>query len=160
MSRMLPYPLLWVALVAMWLLLSGSTDPGQLLLGGIVAGVACRAVVALEPPKPKLRRIGAMVRLVLVFAGDVVRSNVAVIRSILSGRAPRSAFLSIPLDLTEPNGLAILACIITATPGSAWIEYNSKQSTVLIHVFDVVDEAGWITRLKRDYEGRLLEIFG
>lgn len=160
MRPVLPYPLLWVALVAMWVLLSGSLAPGQLLLAVIVATLSCLAVLPLEPPKPKLRRIGSMVRLLAAFASDVIRSNIAVIRLILSGREARSAFLSIPLDLREPNGLAILACIITATPGSAWIEYNSSRSTVLVHVLDVVDEAGWIAGLKRDYESRLLEIFG
>jgi multicomponent K+:H+ antiporter subunit E len=160
MRRLLPYPLLWLGLVAMWVLLTGSAATGDLLLAVIVATIACLAVSSLEPPRPRLRRLGTMIQLVLVFVGDVVRSNIAVIRLTLSGREARSAFLAIPLDLREPNGLAILACIITATPGSAWIEYHSVQSTVLIHVLDVNDEAGWIANLKRNYESRLLEIFG
>ena len=36
MNRILPYPLLWLALVAMWLALTGSLAPGQILLGAII----------------------------------------------------------------------------------------------------------------------------
>jgi multicomponent K+:H+ antiporter subunit E len=156
---MLPYPLLWLALLAMWLMLSGSLNPGQLLLGAIVASLACWAVVALEPPKPRIRRIGTIVQLFAIVIGDVVLSNFAVIRLILSGRAPRSVFVTFPLDLRDPNGLAVLACIVTATPGSAWIHHDSMLSSVTIHVLDAADDAVWVAALKRNYERRLMEIF-
>ena len=52
MSRILPYPLLWVALLAMWLLLSDSLAPGQWLLGAVVATLASLAMRRLQPPRP------------------------------------------------------------------------------------------------------------
>jgi multicomponent K+:H+ antiporter subunit E len=157
--RFLPYPLLFLSLLAMWVLLNASLSVGQLLLGAVVAGVACRAVVPLEPPKARILRIGTIVQLVGLVVADIVRSNVAVIRLILSGRPPRSAFVTIPLDLKDPNGLAVLACIVTATPGSAWIEHDAALGRVTIHVLDTGDEAAWSAALKHDYERRLLEIF-
>ena len=54
MKRLLPYPLLFLALLAMWLLLAGSLGTGQVLLGVIVSLLACWAVVAVEPPKPRI----------------------------------------------------------------------------------------------------------
>ncbi|HTM78252.1 MAG TPA: Na+/H+ antiporter subunit E, partial [Devosia sp.] len=131
MRRLLPYPLLWLALLAMWLLLNGSISPGQLLLGIIIASLACWAVAAVESPKPKIRRIGTVAQLVWLVIVDIVQSNVAVIGLILRGRVPRSAFVTIPLELKDPNGLAVLSCIVTATPGSAWIHYDSRLSTVM-----------------------------
>ena len=159
MKRLMPYPLLWVALVAMWLALMGSVAPGQVLLAIIIATVACCAVVPLEPPKAHLRRTGTILRLVGMVAKDVVKSNLAVLLLILSGREPRSAFVRVPLELKDPNGLAVLSCIITATPGSAWIHYDSAAGEVIIHVLDTEDEAAWNTTLKSTYEQRLLEIF-
>ncbi len=159
MNRILPYPLLWLALVAMWLALTGSLAPGQILLGAIIATLACLSVQRLEPPKPRLRRVGTIFRLIAHVASDIVRSNIAVLGLILSGRPPRSRFVTVPLELKEPNGLAILACIITATPGSAWIHYDSLLSQVTIHVLDTEDDAAWNAALKRNYEQRLMEIF-
>jgi multicomponent K+:H+ antiporter subunit E len=92
---------------------------------------------------------------------DVIRSNVAVTKIILQGRVKNhtEGFLVMPLQLTNRYGLVILACIVTATPGSAWIEYNAARSTVLIHVLDLVDQKQWIETLKSRYETLLLEIF-
>jgi multicomponent K+:H+ antiporter subunit E len=157
--RLLPYPLLWLVLLGMWLVLNGTVAPGQVVLGAIIATLASWAVRRLEPPKPHLRRIGTIMQLVGLVIADVVNSNIAVIGLVLNGRRPRSAFITIPLELREPNALAILACIITATPGSAWVHYDSTLSEVTVHVLDTDDPAAWNATLKRNYERRLMEIF-
>ena len=72
---------------------------------------------------------------------------------------PSAARLVQPLELRDRSALAILACIITATPGSAWLEYDAARGTVLIHVLDLIDEQQWIDTIKHRYERLLLEIF-
>src|SRR5690606_9324822 len=121
-----PYPLLTLGLLALWLLLQQSLGLGQILLGSVIAIFASRALAALEPEKPRVRKIGAMLRLLGVVIIDIFNSNVAVIGIILQGRRrkPTSGFLAVPLELHDRSGLVILACIITATPGSAWLEYS------------------------------------
>jgi multicomponent K+:H+ antiporter subunit E len=147
-----------MSLVLMWLLLSGGLTTGNVLVGALVATLGCWIVRTLSPDRPRPRRLGSMVALLGAFVSDVIRSNIAVIQLILSGREPRSAFLHIPLELKDMTGLAILSCIVTATPGSAWILYDSYRGIVIIHVLDVVDDANWIASLKGNYEQRLIEI--
>ena len=159
MKRLLPYPLLWLALLAMWLVLNGSLAPGQVLLGVVIATFASWTMRRLEPPKPRMRQVGTMLQLLTAVVADIVHSNIAVIALVLNGRPPRSKFVTIPLDLTDLNGLAVLSCIVTATPGSAWIHYESMSSRVTIHVLDTADEEAWGAALKRNYERRLMEIF-
>ena len=89
---------------------------------------------------------------------DAVWSNLEVFWLLVTGREARSAFITIPLELKDPTGLTILACIVTATPGSAWVHYDSQRSTVLIHILDTEDEAAWTAMLKHKYERLLLEI--
>lgn len=151
-------PLVWLGLLAMWLLLGGSLAPGQILLGAIVATLACWAALPLAPPRSRIRSVRPIPGLVAAVVKDVIRSNIAVLALILSGRTPRSAFVDIPLQLTDENGLAILACIITATPGSAWIQYRSRTNTVTVHVLDTPDAEAWAAEFKHTYERRLLEI--
>lgn len=161
MRRVVPHPVLSLALLVMWLLLQQSLSVGHLLLGSLIALVAGRAMAALQPEVPQVRRAGKLVKLILLVGLDVVRSNVAVTRIILSGRRRKQTegFLVVPLQLTNSFGLVILACIVTATPGSAWLEYSATRGAVLIHVLDLVDEQEWITTLKSRYESLLLEIF-
>ena len=49
MRRLLPHPLLALAILAMWLLLTASLSPGQLVLGAIVAVLGSHAMAALQP---------------------------------------------------------------------------------------------------------------
>ncbi|KKB86498.1 monovalent cation/H+ antiporter subunit E [Devosia limi DSM 17137] len=161
MRHILPHPLLALALLAMWLLLQQSIAPGQILLGAGIALAASRAMAALQPERPKIRHIGKIIKLIGLVTVDIARSNIAVTRIIFEGRqrGQTDGFLTVPLLLTDRFALAILACIVTATPGSAWLEYDARNNTVLIHVLDLVDEATWIDTLKNRYEALLLEIF-
>jgi|SRR5215217_7912149 len=161
MTRFFPHPLLTLALTLMWLLLQQSVGLGHILFGFIVALAASHAMARLQPHRPTIRRPGKVLKLLLVVTADIVRSNIAVTRIVLAGkrRETTSAFIKMPLDLKDPAGLAVLACIITATPGSAWLEYSPAESTVLIHVLDLIDEKEWVDTIKRRYETLLLEIF-
>jgi multicomponent K+:H+ antiporter subunit E len=71
----------------------------------------------------------------------------------------RAAFVQIPLDMRDPNGLAVLAMIMCLTPGTAWGEVSFDRSMLLIHVFDLADEAAFVAQIKQRYERPLMEIF-
>jgi len=71
-----------------------------------------------------------------------------------------AGFVQVPLALRNINGLAILACIITATPGTIWVQFDRSEGILLIHVLDLVDEDEWIRLIKNRYESLLMEIFG
>jgi multicomponent K+:H+ antiporter subunit E len=162
MTRRLPFPLLTAALLAVWLLLSESLAPGGVLLGAVLSLAGAHALVLLDPPKTKFRRARAALRLALIVLVEIVRSNNAVARIILRPRPARrrtSGFVSIPLDMRNPYGLTALACIVTATPGTLWAEYDSTRSTMLLHVLDLIDEEAWVRTIKERYEARLMEIF-
>ncbi len=159
-SRVLPYPLLTLSLIIFWMTIN-SFSPGHLLLGTVVAMVASWAMASLRPPKPRIRNWHLVVKLIVIVLYDIIRSNIAVAFIILfkRDRKVKSGFLTIPLDLRDPMGLAALAVVLTATPGSAWLEYNSSQGTLLIHVLDEVSDAYWQHLIKSRYEKMLMEIF-
>lgn len=157
---MLPYPLLTASLILMWLLLSGFT-PGQFILGTLVAVFASWAMASLRPDKPKIRKWHLIPKLVAIVFFDIIRSNIAVAGVLLFGRGKgrRPGFLIIPLEIEDRTALAVLAIILTSTPGSAWLEYDQHDRTVLLHVLDLLDEHEWTDLVKNRYEKLLMEIF-
>lgn len=161
MTRWLPFPLLSACLLGMWLLLNQTVSLGQILLGSILAVIGGWMLVAVQSPRGRVRNPGAILRLTAIVLVDIVRSNIAVARIILGTRHDKltSGFMNIPLDLRDRYGLAILACIVTATPGTLWVNYNPKNGELMIHVLDLVDEQTWIDAIKGRYERLLLEIF-
>ena len=161
MKKLLPFPLMSASLLILWLLLTETLSLGQILLGSAAALVGGWAIAALDPPKARLRRPGAIFRLTALVLADIVRSNFAVARIVVGlGRRDRtSGFVSIPLELRDPYGLATLAGIITSTPGTLWVGFDAASGTLTIHVLDLVDESEWVRTIKFRYERPLLEIF-
>lgn len=158
--RWLPYPLLSGLLALIWLVLNQSLSPGTILLGVVLGLLLARVFGLLRPPKARVRNYPLAARLLLRVMHDIVRSNFIVARLILRGNGHvRSGFVAIPLTLTDRHGLAVLACIITSTPGTVWVSYGATESVLLIHVLDLVDEATSISTIQQRYERPLLEIF-
>jgi multicomponent K+:H+ antiporter subunit E len=153
--------ILFVVLLASWLLMQQSLAASDILLGVAIAATGTWAYARLRVPaeRPRLR-VRPLLELGALFIDDVVRSNFAVARIVLGLRRERTAgFLTLPLELRDPRGLAILACIITGTPGTSWARYDARRNAVTIHVLDLVDEDEWVRGFKARYERRLLEIF-
>lgn len=160
MKRWLPYPVLSALLLLIWLLFNRSVAPGTLVLGALAGMVLGKVLGLLQPPKAHLRRWYLLGPLFLRVTLDIVRSNFAVAWIILRLRSrPTSGFVAIPLALTDPYGLAVLACIITSTPGTIWVSHDARSRVLLIHVLDLVDEKASIEAIKQRYENPLLEIF-
>jgi multicomponent K+:H+ antiporter subunit E len=67
--------------------------------------------------------------------------------------------VTLELKVRDQIPLALLAVILTSTPGSAWLEYDSNDNTVLLHVLDLENEAQWRDTVTNRYESLLMEIF-
>ena len=161
MSRVFPAPLLSVTLFVLWLLLNLSLSPGNMLLAALLAVFAPLLMAPLRPQVARIRRPGAIARLLVRVGVDVVMSNLQVARGVLSAgrRPPRSVFVHIPLALRDAHGLAALSMITTVIPGTIWSELALDRSVLLLHVFDLEDEASFIQHFKDTYERPLMEIF-
>ncbi len=154
-------PLLEILLLAMWLLVNDSLALHHWLLGTAFAvGVAALAG-ALRPQIARPRRLWVAVRLSWRVLGDVIRSNLAVGRIILGAlrQQPKIGFLQIPLEMRDPHGLAVLAVVVTATPGTVWAGHDPASNVLTLHVLDLQDEAAWLQTIKQRYERPLMEIF-
>lgn len=161
MTRLLPFPIVSASLLAFWLLLNQTLSPGHFLLGSAVALFGGWGLAALQPPKAHPRRPDRIFLLAALVFVDIVKSNIAVARIILGTKRNEriAGFVEIPLELRDPYGLAALACIITSTPGTLWVDFNEASGILTIHVLDLVDEAEWVGIIKGRYERRLMEIF-
>lgn len=160
MKRLLPAPLLSASLFGLWLTLNQSLGAGHLALAAMIAIAVPLLTAPLRPIPVRMRRPAVAARLVVAVAHDVIVSNAQVGWRILTAhRAPRAAFVRIPLELRDPNALAVLAMITTIVPGTVWSELARDHRVLLLHVFDLDDEDTFVTHFKLRYEQPLREIF-
>jgi multicomponent K+:H+ antiporter subunit E len=161
MKRLVPSPPLSATLFVVWLLLHQSLDAATLLSGLILALVVPLLTQGLRPATVRMRRPMVALRLTGHALWDMLVSANNVARIVITRRTAHlnGYFVQIPLELRDPNGLAVLATIMCLTPGTAWGELSLDRTTLLIHVFDLTDEAEFVARMKLRYERPLLEIF-
>ncbi|MDH6595277.1 multicomponent K+:H+ antiporter subunit E [Variovorax sp. TBS-050B] len=161
MKRWMPSRPLSLALFAVWLLLNQSLDAVTLLSAAAMAIAVPLLTRGLRPAPVRMRRPGVALRLSFVVTWDMLKSAYDVARLLLTRRTSHIAakFVHVPLDMRDPNGLAVLAMIMCLTPGTAWGEISFDSRTLLIHLFDLDDEAAFIAMIKTRYERPLMEIF-
>lgn len=159
--RLLPAPIASAALLALWLVLTRSTTRGQILLGLALALLAPILTSGMRITDVRVRRPLVLVRYIVRVCHDVVASNVEVALGVLGWRRRRldPRFVVVPLELRDPVGLALLCMVTTIVPGTVWAELALDRTALMLHVWDVPDEAQFIAFYKKRYEKPLLEIF-
>ena len=161
MKRLLPAPLLSACLVVLWLLLNRSVSAGQILLGLILGLLIPVLLRGLRPLPVRVSHPLSILKLAFRVVCDTSVSNFNVVRFLLLPRMRKhpAAFVHIPLELRDPNGLAVLAMIVCITPGTAWAEISRDRSILLIHALEVENAQQTIEHIKQHYERPLMEIF-
>lgn len=158
--RWLPAPLLSAVLFVVWLMLNQSLSLGHVALAALLAIVVPWFSERLRPERPRLKKPGLIVRFGLLVLWDIVRSNVEVARRILGPEsAIKPRFVWVPLAIRDPHGIVSLAGVITMTPGTLSAELSADRRYLLVHAFNVDDEAALIADIKARYEAPLMEIF-
>jgi multicomponent K+:H+ antiporter subunit E len=161
MKRWLPFPVVSLALCALWLMLNQSFDPASLLFGAALGIAAPLLARRLQPSGyPRLRAPLTFARLMAMASVEIVRSCYGVCRIILSSKsdAINAQFIHVPLTLRDPHGLALLSCLINMTPGTVWVELLPGH-VLSLHVFDLHDAPWWVETIQQRYEQPLIEIF-
>lgn len=158
--KLVPAPLLSLVLFTSWLLLNNTLDPAHLLLAAVLALAIPWFTEPLRPERPRIRRWGVAAKLALVVLWDIVLSNIEIARRILGPEsAIRPRFVWVPLSIRDPHGIVTLAGIITMTPGTLSSDLSEDRRWLLVHAFNVDDEAALVATIKRRYEAPLREIF-
>ena len=158
--RLLPSPLLSLLLAVIWPVLNQSWSLGHLLLGALLAILIPIFTERLRADRPVLRRPGVMLRLFFIVLKDIITSNIDVARLILGREsAIRPGFVWVPLSIDDPHGIVLLAGIITMTPGTLSADVSADRRYLLVHAFNINDQAELIASIKARYEAPLMEIF-
>lgn len=159
-SATLPYPLRSLALLCIWLLLNRSLHPAHWVLGTLLAIALPLAFARLWPRISVVRNAGLALRLLGRLLVDIVVSNIEVARRILGPESSlQSRFIWMPIAIENPQGIAVLAAMITMTPGTLAVDVTPDRRWLLIHALNVADEAAVLRDIRDRYESPLREIF-
>ena len=161
LRRLLPHPLLTLALTLVWLGLVNKVTVGNEVLGLFLGLVVPVLTAPYWPNRPRIARPLKVIEYVLVVLWDIVVANVQVALIILfkPNDKIRSAWVSVPLDLTSAEAITVLAGTITMTPGTVSVGLANDGSAILVHCLHADDPEAVRDDIKARYERRLKEIF-
>jgi multicomponent K+:H+ antiporter subunit E len=159
--RLLPHPGLSLIVAVVWMMLVNRFAWGSLVFAAVLGLVIPVMTAPYWPDRPRVGsplRIAAYVGIVLI---DIAKANVAVARIVLflPKRDLRPCWLTVPLDLTTPEAITVLAATITLTPGTVSCDLSEDGHALLVHCLHAPDPAAVLDEIKTRYEARLKEIF-
>jgi len=161
MTRLLPHPLLTIALTLIWAMLWNDFSGGTLAFG-LLLGVGLPLYTSRWwPGRPRVKNPAMMAEFLCIVLWDILKSNLVVAKAVVfrANGDLKPAWISIPLDLTSPEAITLLAGTITMTPGTLSAEITNAGSTLLIHCLDAPDPDAVRDEIKTRYEARIKEMF-
>lgn len=151
-----------VALMALaWGALTGDFSLVNLVGGGAIGFVALRiAGVRGRVELGFLRRVPRAAAFGFFFLRELVVANLRVALMVLGPkRWLKPALLAVPLDVTRDAEIAMLANLITLTPGTLSVDVAPDRRTLYVHCLGVDDPEAMRREIKQGLERRVAELF-
>lgn len=160
-TRLFPHPLLTAMLTAIWMMLAQSASLNSLLFG-LMLGIFIPFITApFWPNRPTLRNPVMIVEYMLVVLWDIIVANIEVALIVLfkANKDMRPTWVMIPLELTSPEAITVLAATITLTPGTVTAMVAADGHSLLVHCLHTDAPDAVVSEIKHRYERRLLRAF-
>ncbi|QRR34415.1 Na+/H+ antiporter subunit E [Hydrogenophaga sp. YM1] len=106
--------------------------------------------------KPLLRRARAWLVLAGLFARELTLSVHDVLRAVLRpSRVQRSGIVAVPLSLQGDTAIALLANLVTLTPGTTSLHLSEDRGVLYVHAMNLSDET--VAQIQSGFERRVKE---
>lgn len=152
-------------LMLAWCAFTSDFQPQNLAIGfGIGLGsLAVLSRLGLTGDSRYVPKIGKVVGFVGFYLWELLIANVRMARDVLSPRLQvRPAIIALPLDMhtDSDSEIALLANLISLTPGTLTIDISNDRRTLYIHAVNVPggDVEAFCLNLKQQMERRVLEV--
>lgn len=109
------------------------------------------------------RRMLGSVQLAGIFVYELALSSFAVAKAALAPRSrmrTASAIVAVPIQLRTDLGIAVLANLVTLTPGTCSLHVSDDRRILYVHALDAESPEAVIASIRRAFERRIAEIEG
>lgn len=106
-----------------------------------------------------LRRVADVVELLGIYLYELIVSSVAVAAAAFS-QAPnmKSSIIAVPIDLRTDLGVAVLASLVSLTPGNCALHVSEDRRLLYVHALDGRAPEQIIASIRQVFERRIARI--
>ena len=103
-----------------------------------------------------LKRARAWLVLAGLFARELVLSVNDVLKAVLRpSRVQRSGIVAVPLSLRDDTSIALLANLVTLTPGTTSLHVSDDKGVLYVHAMNLGDDT--VAQIQSGFERRVKE---
>ena len=148
-----------ILLALVWTVLSGAFTPEN-FLGGFALGYAILYLARYGLSDTKyFQKVGQGLSFLLFFLKELVLSNLRVAYDVITpSYGMKPAVLAIPLDVSTPVEITLLANLITLTPGTVSLDISDDRKVLYIHAMFGDDPEEVRASIKNGFERRVIEL--
>lgn len=143
---------MFILLLGLWILLTGSVEPG-LLAAGAAVSAGLTALFPRSRRKVSLRGALRAAEYGAHLLGQIVLSCAQVTAMVWSGKRPKPRMVRFTPQMQDEAARVLLANSITLTPGTITVEI--EQGEFRVHALDAafaegLSECGFVRRLEKE----------
>lgn len=158
-DRWFPHPFVSVMVGVAWILLAASYTVQSVVMALILAMIIPRLMRPFIARTQHIRW-GLAIKLLFIVLWDILRANIQVVRIVLGSMDKlQPKWYRVPLETQHEQVNALLAMIITTTPGTVSAGIDQERYDILVHTLSSENEEADIQEVKQRYEALLIQIF-
>jgi multicomponent Na+:H+ antiporter subunit E len=153
-------PFLWnIALAFVWVIVTATFSLENLALGWVL-GFGVLLVLRRGLGKTTyFEKPWMLLKFVVFFTKEIVLCNLRVAYDVITPQNHmKPAIIAVPLDLTRDVDIALLANMLTLTPGTCSLDVSSDRRTLYVHAMYAPDPDKLRLDIKERYEKRVKEL--
>ncbi|NTC85379.1 Na+/H+ antiporter subunit E [Agrobacterium tumefaciens] len=153
--------ILLLLFVGVWLAVSGSVTPVNILFGLIVSALAL-GLIRHQIPKGGRHRLRPVrvLSLLLLFFKELALSAWKVAVMVTRPKLDvQPGIFAYPLRLTTDFEITLLANLITLTPGTLSVDVSEDKTTLYVHAIDCSNIEAAKNDIRNGFEKKIMEAF-
>ena len=151
--------LLNVVIALIWMVIRGEYSFVEFVMGYLVGLLALFLFRRFLSKEFYLKKVYAVIKLILLLFQQLVLSNIDMIKVVLSPKLDITpGIIAMPTKLKTEWEITILASLITLTPGTLSMSFSEDSKIIYIHCIDVPDKEEVIKDIQATFERAILEV--
>lgn len=151
--------LLNLMLTFVWMFLQNDWTLGGLIVGFVLGMLIVGAFRRFFSTPFYMRKVWAIIRLVLLFIKELFLSSFTVAWQTVSPKLNfRPGIFAYSTELESDWEVTLLACLISLTPGTLTLEVSQDKRSLYIHAMDIKDVDEHIEQIRNTFETAILEV--
>ncbi|MDX1665375.1 MAG: Na+/H+ antiporter subunit E [Candidatus Promineifilaceae bacterium] len=151
--------LLNIFLALVWTFLQGELQVSNFVVGFVVGYIVLALSQHILGQQAYVAKVGQVAAFVLFFLWDITWASIKLAWIIVQPRLTlRPAIVAVPLDARTSAEIAMLANLITLSPGTLSVDVSSDRETLYVHTILLEDPESLRREIKSGYERRVLEV--